>query len=418
MSDTQSNPQTSLTPSQNDSPVSVSSGLGSSIESYSRFRESARRDWLFFRFKARRVISQFRHIWEQLTEGLELQDLWVQFRAEAEASTRLYRQDVAMKPIVTKRTWARPFKLFWNLSLAILGKLSPARRVFLLAILVLGALSIAGIRLLFISEHLEFLIAFGSLLVLLVMVLGDHVTMKRDIEIAREIQRWLVPRVPPDVPGIDMAFATRPAQMVAGDYYDAFRRAKDGPLLLAVADVSGKSVPAAMLMANFQASLRALAGQPCSLTQLVTNLNRLVCTNNSNGRRFTTAFLAELDPKSGELTYLSAGHNPPILFRQDGTVERLQAESIPLGIELSEEFPTNRTVLNPHDLLLIYTDGVPEARNSRREQFGEARLLAAIEPDPEDRAAGALTLIMRKLDEFVGSAMQHDDITCLVVKRK
>ncbi|MGB2626562.1 MAG: SpoIIE family protein phosphatase, partial [Candidatus Acidiferrum sp.] len=299
MSETQFNPQTSLTPSQNDSPVSVSSRLGPSIETFSRFRESARRDWLVFRFEARRVIWQFRHIWEQLTEGLELQDLWVKFRSEAEASTRLYRQDVAMKRVVTKRSWARPFKLCWNLSLAILGKLSPARRVFLLAILVLGALSIAGIRLLFISEHLEFLIAFGSLLVLLVMVLGDHVTMKRDIEIAREIQRWLVPRVPPDVPGIDIAFATRPAQMVAGDYYDAFRRAKDGPLLLAVADVSGKSVPAAMLMANFQASLRALAGQPCSLTQLVTNLNRLVCTNNSNGRRFTTAFLAELDPKSG-----------------------------------------------------------------------------------------------------------------------
>ena len=187
-----------------------------------------------------------------------------------------------------------------------------------------------------------------------------------------------------------MAFATRPAQMVAGDYYDAFRRAKDGPLLLAVADVSGKSVPAAMLMANFQASLRALAGQPCSLTQLVTNLNRLVCTTNINGRRFTTAFLAELDPTTGELTYLSAGHNPPILVRQDGRIERLQSESIPLGIELSEKFPTNRTILELHDLLFIYTDGVSEARNPHGEQFGEARLLAAIEPEPEDRAAGTL----------------------------
>ncbi len=185
---------------------------------------------------------------------------------------------------------------------------------------------------------MEFLAAFVGLLILLVMVLGDHVAMKRDIEIAREIQRWLVPRVPPEVPGIDMAFATRPANTVAGDYYDAFRRAADGPLLIAVADVSGKSVPAAMLMANFQASLRALAGAPGSLSQLVTDLNRLACGNNLNGRRFTTAFLAELNPATGELSYLSAGHNPPMLVRQDGSIERLNSDSMPLGIELTEKF--------------------------------------------------------------------------------
>jgi sigma-B regulation protein RsbU (phosphoserine phosphatase) len=306
---------------------------------------------------------------------------------------------------------------FSALFLAILYKLSPARRVFLLAILSLASISLAGVELSFVTRQFEFSIAFASLLLLLVMVPGNHVAMRRGIEIAREIQRWLVPRVPPDLPGIDRAFATRPAQTVAGDYDDAFRRTSDGPLLLAVADVSGKSVPAAMLMAIFQASLRALAGSPGPLSELVSNLNRLVCANNLNGRCFTTAFLAELDPATGELTFLSAGHNPPILLREDGSIERLQSESIPLGIEFTEKFPTNTTVLQSNDMLLIYTDGVPEARSSTGQQLGEGRLRSAWQHRVQERAAETLSAIMKKLDEFVGPASQHDDITCMVVRR-
>jgi phosphoserine phosphatase RsbU/P len=227
-----------------------------------------------------------------------------------------------------------------------------------------------------------------------------------------------VPRVPPDITGIDMAFVTRPANMVAGDYYDVFRRTNDGPLLLAVADVAGKSVPAAMMMANLQASLRALASSASSLSELVTELNKLMCANNLNGRRFTTAFLAELNLATGTLTYLSAGHNPPILVRENGEMERLKSECIPLGIELTEKYAASTTVMGPHEMLVIYTDGITEARNLRSESFGEAQLLAAIQPgETEERASVRLGTIMKKLDEFTGLAEQHDDITCLVVRR-
>jgi quercetin dioxygenase-like cupin family protein len=188
-----------------------------------------------------------------------------QFKAEAQASSRLYRQDVDWHAVEAQKPWKQPFKIAAALFSGIMSKLSPARRVLLLITLVLAVLSLAGFGFLFLTKEVEFLFAFLGMLILLVLVLGDHVTMKRDVEIAREIQRWLVPRVPPEVPGVDMAFATRPANTVAGDYYDAFRRANDGPLLIAVADVTGKSVPAAMLMANFQASLRALAGARSSL---------------------------------------------------------------------------------------------------------------------------------------------------------
>jgi phosphoserine phosphatase RsbU/P len=369
------------------------------------------------RTRFRRSVWKSKEGWRKLTAGMEIQDLWTQFKSEAHASSRLYQQDVDWHAVQAQKSWKQPFKIFGYLFTGILSKLSPPRRVFLLINLILAVLSIVGVSFLFITREVEMLLAFVGMLILVIMVLGDHVSMKRDIEIAREIQRWLVPRVPPDVPGVDMAFATRPANTVAGDYYDAFRRPGDGPLLIAVADVSGKSVPAAMLMANFQASLRALAGARSSLSELVTDLNRLACGNNLNGRRFTTAFLAELDPASGQLSYLSAGHNPPVLLRLDGTVDRLKSESIPLGIEVNEKYKAGTTILRPNELLVIYTDGVTEARNERGEQFGESRLLSMLHLRSEERASTTLADIMKNLDDFVGPADQHDDITCLVVTR-
>ena len=366
--------------------------------------------------QARRALWRSQDGWRRISAGMEIDDLWSQFKAEAQASSRPFRQDVDQRKDQQK-TWRRPFKIFAAICGSILKRLSPPRRIFLLFTIILAVLSLVGFEFLIFTREVELLAAFVGLLLLLVMVLGDHISMQRDIEIAREIQRWLVPRVPPEVAGIDIAFATRPAKTVAGDYYDAFRRAVDGPLLIAVADVAGKSVPAAMLMATFQASLRALAGSHGTLSDLVVGLNRQACSNNMNGRRFTTAFLAELDPISGSLNYLCAGHNPPMLRHHDGTIERLKSESIPLGIELNEKYETSRTVLGAGDVLIIYTDGVTEARDEDGKEFGEDRLLALVAQPLEERAALTLAAVMRKLDEFVGGAPQHDDITCLVVRR-
>jgi len=347
---------------------------------------------------------------------MEIEELWAQFKTEASESSRLYKQDVDGRAGARERSWKQPFKIFGTLFWSVLKKLSPARRLFLLLTMILALLSVIGFHYFFFTEKLEFTLAFVGLLILLALILGDHISMKRDIEIAREIQRWLVPRRAPDVPGVDIAFVTRPAKTIGGDFYDAFRRPTDGPLLIAVADVSGKSVPAAMLMATFQASLRALASVSGSLSDLVRGLNRQVCANSQNGR-FTTAFLAELDPATGDLIYLCAGHNPPILKREDGSFERLKSDNIPLGIELKEDYQTGVTRLESHDLLVIYTDGLTEARNEQQEEFGEARLLTVLQIPGRERSALTLSTIMQNLDEFVGAASQHDDITCLVVRR-
>jgi phosphoserine phosphatase RsbU/P len=368
------------------------------------------------RARTRRALWHSKDGWSRLTAGIEIEELWAQFKTEASESSQLYKQDVSERAGKREQSWKQPFRICGILFWSVLKKLSPARRLFLLLTMILAFLSVMGFHFLFFTEELEFTLAFGGLLILLVLVLGDHISMKRDIEIAREIQRWLVPRRAPDVPGVDVAFTTRPAKTIGGDYYDAFRRPTDGPLLIAVADVSGKSVPAAMLMATFQASLRALANASGSLSELVGGLNQQVCANSQNGR-FTTAFLAELDPATGDLIYICAGHNPPILKREDGSFERLQSDNIPLGIELKEDYKTGVTRIEPHDLLVIYTDGVTEARNEEHEQFGEARLLTVLQIAGGERSALTLSNIMQNLDEFVGAAPQHDDITCMVIRR-
>ncbi len=366
--------------------------------------------------RSRRVWWRSQDGWDRLTDGLEIEELWTQFKSEAVESSRPYKQDFAGLAGKNQQSWKRPFKILGALFVSVLKKLSPARRMFLLLTIAMALLAVVDFHFLFLTRVLEFILAFGGLLILLVLVLADHISMQRDIEIAHEIQRWLVPRRAPDVPGVDLAFVTRPAKTIGGDYFDVFRRAVDGPLLMAVADVSGKSVPAAMLMATFQGSLRALAGANGTLGELVRGLNRQVCANSQNGR-FTTAFLAELDPATGDLTYLCAGHNPPILKRENGALERLKSDNIPLGIELNEDYKTGTTRLAPRDLLVIYTDGVTEARNEDHLDFGEARLISLLEKAGGERSALTLSNLMQDLDEFVGAAVQHDDITCLIVRR-
>src|SRR5215475_7287193 len=201
-------------------------------------------------------------------------------------------------------------------------KLTPPRRIILLVAFFM--LVFSGFKFDFAdNSHLEVrfgLFAAAIFLLLLALELADKVTMKRDLEIAREIQLWLVPAQPPQVEGADIAFATRPQNSVAGDYYDAFYpEAGSQRLMLVIADVAGKSVPAALLMATLQASLRTIAGEGASVAELVARLNRYACAHSLDGRRFTTAVVAEYDAASRKITYVNAGHNLPILRRANGT---------------------------------------------------------------------------------------------------
>jgi len=260
------------------------------------------------------------------------------------------------------------------------------------------------------------------LLLLLSLELADKVTMKRDLEIAREIQTWLVPSKPPEVVGADIAFASRPQNSVAGDYYDAFYPTaspeENGKLMLVIADVAGKSIPAALLMATLQASLRTIAGEGAPLADLVVRLNRYASAHSLDGRRFTTAVLAEYEPATRRLLYVNAGHNPPILRRANGATEKLEAGGLPLGIDAGAVYATAAIEMKPGDALILYTDGVVEAFDEQAQEFGNDRWLDAIRALPDWGAQESLQFLMKRVDDFVGLTRQSDDITCLVVLSK
>ena len=301
-------------------------------------------------------------------------------------------------------------------------KLSPARRIILLVAVVLLIAPVIQFQLSNSQLNLGGSPAsWGGLLLLLLLVLevADRVTMKRDLEIAREIQRWLVPEKPPQIPGLDVAFVSRPANTVAGDYYDVLPMNFDGEapdVLITVADVAGKSLPAALLMATFQASLRTLTTISRSLPELVRGVNRYACAHSRGGQRFTTAFIARLNPVTGELVYTNAGHNAPLLRRASGTLERLDAGGVPLGIQAEFPYECGSAVLKPGDLLVIFTDVVVEAVNTPGEEYGEERLIPLVQRCASGTAQQLLDRLMFELKIFVGQASQHDDITCMAVR--
>lgn len=351
-------------------------------------------------------------------------ELWKQFRTDAQTSYRLYSQEVDATRgagVPPGRHFVQVAKqLFW----AFLEKLTPWRRVLLLAAVVLTFLP--GSQWHWRWGHSDFALStpdlrfWGALLMfaLLLMEVGDRVVMKRDLQIAKEIQAWLLPAQPPQVPGLEIAFATRPANTVAGDYYDVFARpgSEGRTWLMAIADVAGKSVPAAMLMATFQASLKTLSDIPGALTELVARINRYACSNSQNGRRFTTALIAEYEPATRRLTYVNAGHNNPIVLRRGGRLERLDVGGMPLGVMESAAYSSGAITLEAGDWLVAFTDGVVEAENPAQQQYGEDRLLTMVRWGVNLTPQMLLDALMADINRFEANAPQHDDITCVLIK--
>jgi phosphoserine phosphatase RsbU/P len=359
--------------------------------------------------------THLRNFWQRVSEGRQIDDLWMQFAADARASYGFYGSDVDWDEIKKLPRWRQPLHVAKQFFWALLLKLTPARRILLLAALVM--LIFSGIKVL--DIRFEF-VAAAVFLLLLSLELADKVTMKRDLEIAREIQTWLVPSSPPEVPGAEIAFASRPQNSVAGDYYDAFFATATadagGKLMLVIADVAGKSIPAALLMATLQASLRTIAGEGASLADLVMRLNRYACAHSLDGRRFTTAVLAEYEPATRRLSYVNAGHNAPILRRANGDMEKLDIGGVPLGIQSAAVYETSAKDLRPGDALIFFTDGVVEAFDESGQEFGDGRWLAAIRALPEISAQESLQFLMTRVDAFAGATRQSDDITCMIFR--
>ena len=239
--------------------------------------------------------------------------------------------------------------------------------------------------------------------------------LERELHAAAQIQRRLLPRDAPLFDGYDIHGSNDPCHAVGGDYFD-FQPRGDTRLGVALGDVSGKGMGAALLMATLQASFRAHAATGVTPEKLVESLNRAVCAN-AEADKFITFFYGELDRESDTLHYVNAGHNPPMLFRSGGDLELLQTGGLILGFEPTMNYLGDTTTLAPGDVLLLFTDGVTEAHASDGEEFGEQRLAEIVRRSGDATATDIARQIRERVDAFTRGMEPFDDFTVCVIRR-
>jgi sigma-B regulation protein RsbU (phosphoserine phosphatase) len=242
--------------------------------------------------------------------------------------------------------------------------------------------------------------------------------LNREMEIAREVQQRLFPQTMPDIPSLEYAGHCRPARGVGGDYYD-FLTLSSGRLGLAIADVSGKGIPAALLMASLQASVRGqsqseIPGAQPDVAGLMANVNLLVCEASASNR-YATFFYGLFDPATRKLVYTNGGHNPPMVLR-GSEVLLLENGGPPVGLFRASRYVQDEIVLKPGDLLILYTDGVSEAENAAEEEWGEAALISTARACSDLPPSEIITRMMEAADTFAAGAPQHDDMTLVIAR--
>jgi sigma-B regulation protein RsbU (phosphoserine phosphatase) len=241
--------------------------------------------------------------------------------------------------------------------------------------------------------------------------------VNRELEIAREVQQHLFPQHCPSIPGLDYCGLCRPAREIGGDYYD-FLELPEGKLGLAIGDVAGKGIGAALMMASLEAALRGQAAVVASLTELVERVNKLVY-GASSANRYATFFYAEYEPRDRQLLYVNAGHNPPMIVRclnSESRLFRLEAGGPPVGLLLNSRYEQNVFTLEPGDIVVLFTDGISESMNSEDEEWGEERLIEVAKNCDGLPAVEIMNRVMEAAQAFAAGAPQHDDMTVVALR--
>ncbi len=274
----------------------------------------------------------------------------------------------------------------------------------------------------FTEDHLKVLTTLASVAAIrvenarLVEARLERERLERELALASEIQQRFQPTAPPHINGYELQGISFPCYEIGGDYYDFIER-EDGRLVIALGDVSGKGTAAALLMSSLHAAIHAQSASHDSLVATISAVNRYLA-DNIPANRFVTLFYAELDPESGSLAFLNAGHNPPLIVHNAGTVEQLSSGGLPLGIKRDAEYREGRTQMQPGDVLVIYSDGVTEAVSPTGEEFGPTRLYEVVSRNVEASAAGIRDRIESSLTKFAQGTSAADDITLVIVKRQ
>jgi len=243
---------------------------------------------------------------------------------------------------------------------------------------------------------------------------AERERINRELEIAREVQQRLFPQTMPSVPGIEIAGYCRPALGVGGDYYDYFAIA-GGDLGIAIGDVSGKGFPAALLMASLRASLRAqtMRSEP-DLAAMMRSINTLAYES-SAVNKYATFFYGQYSPRSRLLSYVNAGHEPPLIFRDDSVI-RLETGGTPVGLLPCAEYEQGSCILEPGDILIALTDGISEAMNSSDEEWGVDNLISSVRNCDGLASGDLIEGVIASADAFAAGAKQHDDMTLIVAR--
>jgi phosphoserine phosphatase RsbU/P len=345
---------------------------------------------------------------------------------EAQETFQFLTREVDIDDLQRLPWYERHPKAFWRFFLAVAFRLSPWRRVlFAVAAIVLlaGCLgffvfvaSVGPFSLVPFLDTRSWLVFSATLLFfLLALELRDKLGLKGDLEVARQIQFGLLPFEPFDRDGIRIATAMRPANTVGGDYFDVIELGA-ARIAVVVGDVAGKGMPAALLMALLQGSLRTLISAGFRGPDLVAKLNAHLCANIPSNR-LITFFYGELEPASGELAYVHCGHTPPFLLRPGERPTRLAATAMALGITTDTDFPAASLTLRPADRLVLYTDGVTEAEDARDQEFGEQRLSGWLEANREQPARRLIDGVIAEVLRHCGNARPRDDMTLMCLER-
>jgi len=382
------------------------------------------------------VSTNRRTFFDQYTQGLTPADFQKLFTRDTPEAYRYFTRNIDRAKIDALPWYKRWFVQTRLLFTAFTLRLSPARRILYVGAIVavlLGLLQlfrgIGSQRLLlfpftvtvpapqWVPGTLWLFLGFAAVNLLILMEVADRLSLKGDLEIARDIQIAMLPGGIHRAGDAVVCGVGRPANTVGGDFYDILPR-PDGALVIALGDVSGKGSPAALLMALLLAMLRTLVDEGLDTARLLARLNVQVARH-SPASRFITLFYGLYDPPTGRLQFVNAGHLPPIVRRRDGRFERAGAPGSGLALGMFEQaaYETREITLHPGDLLVLFSDGITEAEDTRGRAFEEAGieqvLASAADQDPEVIGRALLTAVER----HAGDARLADDLTALVLRR-
>jgi serine phosphatase RsbU (regulator of sigma subunit) len=350
-----------------------------------------------------------------ILDDLRRGDLKRSFRRDIKDLYYFYLDEDARERLKAMGRGKRWFLRGWWLLKNLVLNLSPIRRIMLV---ISFWLVIQGPNSFSVGEshvNTDFRgLAFALLLIILMLELKDKLVARSELEVGRKVQIALLPDGNPVLPGWDLLLFTRPANEVGGDLVD-YLELKDNRLGLTLGDVSGKGLGAALLMAKLQATLWAVATDFRSLSDLGSRLNAIFCRDGLPGR-FATMIYLEIEPDSGSVRLMNAGHMPPICVKGN-KLETLEPVAPPLGVIPGASYTEQQVELGRGDTLVVYSDGLTEATNANGDFFGEQRLIGLLEELRDSHPSAICTRLLSEVEGFIGEERYSDDLSLVILRR-